>query len=47
MVNREAEAQAHVEGKDAEVKKMSGALTRLKKEVKQLRGPLSDKQEKE
>ena len=47
VVNREAEAQAHVEGKDAEVKKMSGALTRLKKEVKQLRGPLSDKQEKE
>jgi len=43
--NRELEARAHIEGKDAEVKKMSTALTRLKtenselrKEVRRLRG---------
>ena len=35
--NRELEAQAHIEGKDAEVKKMSVALTRLKTEVSELR----------
>ena len=36
--NRELEAQAQVEDKDAEMKKMSVALTRLKKENKDLEG---------
>ena len=36
--NRELEAQAHVEGKDAEMNKMSVALTRLKRENKDLQG---------
>ena len=36
-VKREMETQAIVEGKDAEVKKMSAALTRLKTEVGELR----------
>ena len=36
-VNRELEAQAYIEGKDVEVKKMSGALTRLKTEARYLR----------
>ena len=38
VVNQELEAQAHIEEKDAEVKKMSVALTRLKTEVRKLRG---------
>ena len=37
VVNREAEAQAHVEAKDAEVEKMSQALARLKRKNKELR----------
>ncbi len=36
--NRELKAQAQVEDKDAEMKKMSVALTRLKKENKDLEG---------
>ena len=51
---REAEAQAQIEGKDVEVKTMSQALTRLKREakdmreeVKGLRVALSKRQEKE
>jgi len=36
-VKREMETQAIVEGKDAEVKKMSAALTRLKTELGELR----------
>jgi len=36
-VNRELTAQAHTEEKDAEVRKMSVALTRLKTEVSELR----------
>ena len=36
--NREQKAQAHVEGKDAEMNKMSVALTRLKKENRDLQG---------
>lgn len=36
--NRELEVQAHIEEKDEEVRKMSVALTRLKTEVRKLRG---------
>jgi len=38
--NLELEAQTHVEGKDAEMKKMSVALTRLKRENKDLQGEI-------
>jgi len=38
VADRELAAQAHTEKKDAEVKKMSVALTRLKTEVRNLRG---------
>ena len=53
-VNREADAQAHMEAKDVEVDKMSAALTRLKteardlrQEVRRLRGGLSGGPKKE
>ena len=36
-VDRELEVQAHLEGKDVEVEKMSAALTRLKRENRELR----------